>query len=342
VFGESEVVHIPKIELHRHLEGSFHVPVLFDKVLKNNLSFPKNYGEFMEYIEFPKGAKSDFHLFLSRFYNIWYESLDDVSDVVYESVKHIAKGDRLHYLELRFNPYHYCINKGFDPVETMRVVLTAANAARKELPFEVRYLVTFNRGFQKDEEMIGLLKKFEREQLMENVVGIDLAGDEVSYPPELFSRFFDYVHAASYKATIHAGEVTPPEQIWTAVNKLHADRIGHGVSTIKDSALQEVLKKKNIALEMALTSNYQTNAWPVYETHPLRRLYDNGVPVTLNSDDPTVQGENLTDDYKKAVHYLKFTREELIQLNMNAIEASFLSKSEQAALKKSYQESIND
>jgi adenosine deaminase len=138
------------------------------------------------------------------------------------------------------------------------------------------------------------------------------------------------------KSTIHAGEVSPPGQIWSAVKQLHASRIGHGVTLITDEKLQQTLIENNITLEMALTSNYQTNAWADTANHPLRALFDRGVNVTLNSDDPTVQGVNLTDDYEKAHTLLGFTLDELIKLNINALNAAFIPIAEITMLKKAY------
>ncbi|MCL2520027.1 MAG: adenosine deaminase [Spirochaetaceae bacterium] len=334
-----QLIKFPKIELHRHLEGCFYPPVLFYLAKKNKLDFPSDYTAFVKELQFPQDSAPDFHLFLSKFINSWYKSLDDVADVVYGSVSHIDTGDNLAYLELRFNPYHYAARNNFEVTDTLKVVLQAAQAAAAKLPFKVRYLLTFNRMQFKDNEMLEIFKKFEKYNNLDEIVGIDLAGDEVNFPPELFPNFFDYVHQAGYKATIHAGEVSSAAQIWTAIDTLHAGRIGHGVRCIDDERLQEVMKERNIALEQCLVSNYQTNAWADYASHPLRKLFDKGLPVTLNSDDPTVQGKTLNDDYILASEKLNFTREEFIKLNLNAIEASFLPADEKAELKVKY---LND
>jgi adenosine deaminase len=184
--------------------------------------------------------------------------------------------------------------------------------------------------------MIALYERLKALELGQ-IVGIDLAGDEVHFPPEQFREFFDRVRAdGRYRATVHAGEVSPPSQIWTAIRELHADRIGHGTSAIEDPALQQHLKEKGIALEMCITSNYQTGAWADERNHPIGELYRRGVPVTLNSDDPFIQGTDLTDDYLKAVRYFGFTLEDLVQLNLNALRASFLPVEEARRLTAEY------
>ena len=184
--------------------------------------------------------------------------------------------------------------------------------------------------------MIELYNRLKRLEIPE-IVGIDLAGDEINYPPDQFRDFFALIESDGlYKSTIHAGEVTSSHQIWEAIRNLHADRIGHGTSTIDDQPLQEYLKTSGIALELCITSNYQTGSWEDERNHPIGALYRNGVPVTLNSDDPFIQNTDLTDDYIKAVGYFDFDLEDLIQLNLNAIAASFLPKDRQEGLLRNY------
>lgn len=327
---------LPKVELHRHLEGNFHPAVLYKMAQKNHLDFPTDYEEFKANLRFPHGSPPDFFLFLSKFFNIWYKSLDDVYEVVYESMKHLGTDDNLLYLELRFNPLHYAVRCGFDPVDTFKIVLTALNAAVKERGMNVRYLITFNRGFQKQEEMSHLLDRFIKETRMEGIVGLDLAGDEVNFPPELFTDFFQYAHANGYKSTIHAGEISGPDQVWCSVLKNYASRIGHGVAVVRDEKLRDMIKEKGIILEMCPISNYQTGAWPDTAMHPVKTLLRQGVMTTLNSDDPTVQHTELYDEYRVAHEEMGLTFEELVQLNHNAIQGCFLSNPEKQTLLRNF------
>lgn len=328
---------LPKIELHRHLEGNFSPKVLYKMARKNHLDFPQDYEEFKAKLQFPKNAPPDFFLFLSKFYNTWYRSLEDVHEVVYDSMKEMASDDNLIYLELRFNPLHYAIHCGFDPVDSLNTVLTALRKAVEERGILVRYLITFNRGFQKQEEMKNLLKRFQKEADLSGVVGLDLAGDEVNFPPELFTDFFQYAHAQGFKSTIHAGEVTQPDQIRIAVTDNLALRIGHGVSLIQDPVLMEQMKDKQVAFEMCPISNYQTGAWPDTPNHPLKRLLREGLRVTLNSDDPTVQNTELYDEYQIAHEKMGLTPDELARLNYNAIDGCFLSASEKQNLRNDFE-----
>jgi adenosine deaminase len=317
------------------VEGTFPVEKLHQLSLKNNLERPRDFESFKKEVQFPKDSSPDFLTFLTKFRNDWYRSLDDVYFITYHSVKELVR-DGLLYCELRFSPEHFALENDFDRAQVTRLIVQAGNAAARDAGLEIRYLLTFNRSKQSSVEMIDLYNLLKRLEIPE-IVGIDLAGDEINYPPEQFRDFFALIESDGiYKSTIHAGEVTPSEQIWEAIRNLHADRIGHGTSTIDDQPLQEYLKTSGIALELCITSNYQTGSWEDERNHPIGALYRNGVPVTLNSDDPFIQNTDLTDDYIKAVEYFGFDIEDLIQLNLNAIEASFLPKDRQERLRKAY------
>jgi adenosine deaminase len=329
----------PKVELHRHLEGTFAVEKLHQLSLKNNLERPRDFESFKKEVQFPKDSSPDFLTFLTKFRNDWYRSLDDVYFITYHSVKELIR-DGLIYCELRFSPEHFALENDFDRVQVTKLIVKAGNAAARDVGLEIRYLLTFNRSKQTSQEMIELYNRLKRLGI-EEIVGIDLAGDEINYPPEQFRDFFTLIESDGlYKSTIHAGEVTSSQQIWEAIRNLHADRIGHGTSAIEDEPLQEFLKDSGIALELCITSNYQTGSWEDERNHPIGVLYRNGVPVTLNSDDPFIQNTDLTDDYVKAVKYFDFDIQDLVQLNLNAVAASFLPEDRQALLRKNYLEKV--
>jgi len=325
----------PKIELHRHLEGTFPVEKLHQLSLKNNLERPRDLDSFRREVQFPKDSSPDFSAFLTKFHNDWYRSLDDVYFITYHSVKELVR-DGLHYCELRFSPEHFALENDFDRAEITKLIIRAGNKAAEETGLKIRYLLTFNRSKQTGAEMIELYNRLKILGLSE-IVGIDLAGDEINYPPGQFRDFFDLVESDGlYRSTIHAGEVSDPGQIWEAIRYLHAARIGHGTRAIDDAKLQEHLRRTGIALELCITSNYQTGSWEDEKNHPIGALYRQGVPVTLNSDDPLIQNTDLSDDYVKAVRYFGFGVADLIQLNLNAIAASFLPDGEKEDLRRGY------
>ncbi len=329
----------PKIELHRHLEGTFHLPTLLKVAQRNKLPVPETLEEFKPLVQFPKDSDPDFLRFLSFFKNDWYRSLNDVEEIAYSSVKQFST-DGIFFIELRFSPEHFAFHNGFDRAEVARLVMDAGNAAAKEEGFGIKYLITFNRGKQEQPEMLDLyrmLRSLDRPE----IVGIDLAGDETNFGPELFADFFAHINKDGvYGTTVHAGEVSPASQIWDAIKLLNANRIGHGVSAINDEDLQAYLRDHNIALEQCITSNYQTGSWSDEASHPMGALHRAGVPVTINSDDPTIEDALLSDDYVKSIRYFGFSVEDLIELNLRAIDTAFLSDSERRSLRADYQNAV--
>lgn len=329
----------PKIELHRHLEGTFALPTLHRIAIANQLPYSSDFDIFKEAVQFPPDSKPDFLLFLSKFKNDWYRSHQDVADIVRDSVLDFAS-DGLFYIEMRFSPEHFAFFNDFDRMEITRLVINSADKAAAEVGVRIKYLITFNRMKQDQYEMIELYNAIKALGI-ESIVGMDLAGDEINFPPENFIEFFKVVNDDGiYGITIHGGEVSPSSQIWDAVNLLHATRVGHGTTSIADLELQEFLKEKKIVLEQCITSNYQTGSWEDEPRHPLGRLYRAGVPVTINSDDPSIQDTDLTDDYMKACQYFDFSLADLVNLNLTAIEGAFLSPAEKAQLKTDYLEAV--
>ncbi len=325
----------PKVELHRHLEGAFYVPTLHRIAMANKLPYSSDLESFKAEVQFPRDSEPDFLKFLSKFKNDWYRSHQDVYDITHDSVRDFA-GDGLFYIELRFSPEHFALQNDFDRMEITRVVIEASNDAAKEIGLHIRYLITFNRAKQDQHEMIALYRKI-RDLGIPEIVGIDLAGDETQYPPRQFEEFFRTVKEDGiYGTTIHAGEVSPADQIWDSIRYLHASRIGHGTSSVDDPRLQKELIEKSVVLEQCITSNYQTGSWVDEPNHPVGRLYRSGVPVTINSDDPTIQDTDLTDDYMKACRYFDLEIDDLVKLNLTALDGSFVSPEDKEALKTEY------
>ena len=321
----------PKAELHRHLEGTFSLKTLHEIATKNRLGLPADFAEFKSRVQFPKDSEPDFLKFLSYFKNDWYRSLEDVEQITYHSVKEFAD-DGLFYIEVRFSPEHFAYYNNFDRLEVTKLVVDAGKAAAEEIGCEVRYLITFNRMKQDQYEMIELYRSLLSLELPE-IVGIDLAGDEINYPPELFTEFFATVNRDGvYRSTIHAGEVSGADQIWRSLKSLGASRIGHGTSIIHDPELQQFVTEAGIVLEQCITSNFQTGSWVDERNHPLGHLYRSGVPVSINSDDPFIQDTDLTDDYIKAVEYFDLTTDDLVKLNETTLNGAFVSDVERGRL----------
>ena len=179
------------------------------------------------------------------------------------------------------------------------------------------------------------------EEKPDNIVSVDIGGSEYKFPPRPFAPVFERAKDMSLHLVAHAGEAAGPKSVWDAIKYLGVERIGHGTSVIHDTKLQKYLKKKGIALEQCITSNYLTGSWPNEKPHPFGELYKKGVPVTLNSDDPSIQDSNLTDDYMKAIQYFGLTLDDLAIVNKNALKSTFISEDEKNKLEMTYFDKLN-
>jgi aminodeoxyfutalosine deaminase len=155
------------------------------------------------------------------------------------------------------------------------------------------------------------------------VVGVGIGGDEQKAPPELFRAAYSFALDQGLRLTAHAGETVGPESIWGALN-LGAERIGHGLTACQDSELIEELATRQIPVEICLTSNLRTGCLGKISEHPVRRYFDQGLMLTLNSDDPAMFGTSLTREYEVAQSEFGFRDEHLRELARNSFEASFL------------------
>ena len=156
-----------------------------------------------------------------------------------------------------------------------------------------------------------------------NVVGIGIGGDEQKAPPELFRDAYAYAAGQGLRLTAHAGESSGPESIWGALN-LGAERIGHGLTAYQDPELIEQLATRQIPVEICLTSNLRTGCCSKISEHPVRRYFDQGLMLTLNTDDPAMFSTSLTKEYELAQSEFGFSDEHLRELARNSFEASFL------------------
>jgi adenosine deaminase len=165
---------------------------------------------------------------------------------------------------------------------------------------------------------------------------------EEGFPPELFLDTFLHAENEQLHRVPHAGEISGPQSIWSAIKLLHAERIGHGVRSIEDPTLVDFLKENTIPLEICPTSNICLKVFPDYAHHPLRVLWDAGVVVTVNSDDPPMFNTDLNREYQVLIDHFGFTRPDLEQVSLNAVKSSFLSQSEKQVLMQEFQDEFNE
>lgn len=323
---------MPKIDLHRHLEGSLRLSTLGDIAHQHGVDLPSlNLEELRPYVQVVDGETPDFLGFLAKFELLrrFYSSRDAVERIAYEAVADAAV-DNVRYLELRFNPVALAINQSFNLEDVVDWVILAVNQAQSEHPIQARLIIQIGRA---EPQYARRLAEIAADRQAGGIVALDLAGDEINYPiTSEFVNVFQWAKKQGLHVTIHAAEAGPPGNIKEAVEKLGAQRIGHGVRAREDIAIMDLLKREQITLEICPTSNMQTGIVPKLAQHPLFAFYQLGIPVTINTDDPSISNITLTDEFLVAARSINVPFQALCQMVLNAAKASFLPELEKERL----------
>jgi adenosine deaminase/aminodeoxyfutalosine deaminase len=206
----------------------------------------------------------------------------------------------------------------------------ARERGERELGLSLYWIFDAVRHFTVEEAERVFLKAIELRPLYPSIIGIGLGGDERHTGSAPFAALYTQAAKAGLRLTNHAGETTGPEAIWEALS-VGSERIGHALSALQDSTLVQELKAREVPLELNPTSNVRTGVCISFAWHPLRRYFDAGLLVTLNSDDPAFFGSDVANEYLLAHTMQGFTRPELRQLAANSIRASFLPEPAKAA-----------
>jgi adenosine deaminase len=323
---------LPKIDLHRHMEGSLRLETLAEVAREHGVDLPTyNIEELRPYVQVTDDAP-DFYNFLGKMELLrrFYSAGEAVERIAYEAVADAA-ADLIEYLELRVSP----AGKHISPQEVMENVCRGAERAAHQFGIQVRLLVTVVRefGVKIAEEVLDLALAY-REN---GVVGVDLAGHEETHPATPFAAIFQRARLSGLHVTIHAGEIGGSSNVREAVELLGAERIGHGVRAAEDAAVMRLLQQHGVALEVCPTSNIQTGVTPTFTQHPLRRLYSAGIPVTINTDDPSVSDTTLSDEYVVVASTMGLSVQDVQSMILNAARAAFVDENERAALEKRFQ-----
>ena len=265
----------------------------------------------------------DHEVFLAKFKVLrhFYRSPEAVARLTYEAIVDAA-ADNVRYLELRFSPQALARVQGFPLADVTDWVIEATQQASRVCQIEVGLIVTLLRH-----EELSLAQEVARvafDRADKGIVGLDLAGDEVKFSAMPFREIFQEANLRQMGVTIHAGEWTNADSVRIAVEEMGAVRLGHGVRVIDDEEVLEMVRGRQVALELCLTSNVQTGAVRSMRRHPAGELLRRGALVTLNTDDPCVSDCTLTDEYVAAVNDLDFSVGELHQVTKNAAQAAFL------------------
>jgi adenosine deaminase/aminodeoxyfutalosine deaminase len=320
---------LPKAELHLHLEGTI-APATLVELSARNDKFPLTLHEAERLYRF-----SDFSEFIESFKAVTrrLKEPEDYELIAWRMMQQLHAQGIVHaevfisvgviYMWRNFDP------RAFEPI--FAALERARERAARELSLSLYWIFDAVRHFTVEEAERVFRKAAELRPYYPSIVGIGLGGDERHTGSEPFRALYAQARDAGLRLTNHAGETTGPEAIWEAL-AIGSERIGHAVSAIQDEKLLQNLRARSaIGLELNPTSNVRTGVCASFAAHPLRRYFERGLLVTLNSDDPALFGSDLANEFLLAHTEQGFTREELRRLAANSIRASFLPEAQKAS-----------
>jgi adenosine deaminase len=322
---------LPKVELHRHLEGTLRLKTMLEVADKHGITIPADIIRLSNLVQMQEEEGFTFQTFLSKFntLRLFYRSPEIIHRITREAVEDAAR-DNVRYMELRFTPVALSRAERFPLDEVIDWVIASAHAAAQEYGIVVRLLVSVNR--HESTELAEQVAWLAAERRDRGIVGIDLAGNEAEFPGEPFAGIFKEARQAGLHATIHAGEWGPAVNVREAIELLSAERIGHGVRVLEDQSVTDLARERDIPFEVCVTSNYQSGVVPDPGSHPLCRMIEAGLNVTINTDDPSVSRITLSHEYHVVCHDLGLPEDALKQRILAAANAAFLPDEERARL----------
>lgn len=321
---------LPKVDLHRHLEGSLRFETVRELARTQGMALPPT-AQLRTMVQIDEGEPLTFENFLSKFstLRVFYRSPEIISRITDEAIADAA-ADNVRYLELRFTPVALSRAQGFSLAEVMDWVTSGAQQAEKAYGVTTRLIASINR--HESTTLAAQVSYLAAERLEEGIVGVDLAGNEADFPAEPFGDIFSAAKRDGLHVTIHAGEWASGENVAYAIQRLGAERIGHGVRVLESPAAVEMAREHDTPFEVCITSNYQSGVVLGTAQHPVSAMLDEGLNVTINSDDPSISQIVLSDEYRLACEVMGLELNSLRQRVIAAAKASFLPDEERQRL----------
>jgi len=337
---------MPKIDLHRHLDGDIDPRLLFliAKSNKVDIGF-KNSEELLRY--FKKLTKQGLVPLLTEGFGLvtsLTQTARNLKFIAFEEVYNL-KQEGIIYAEIRFAPQYHCQgrqtyyrqlktkNEELSYREVIAAVARGLKQGYKNFGVPTRLIICIGREIDPKEGVEIARAAIKCQDL--GVIAIDLACDEINFPPNRHSNAFAITTNSGLKRTVHAGEFghRKIQNIWDAIDNLCADRLGHAVDLAQAPKLIETVKERNIGIEMCPLSNRFTGAIKSINELKINELLKQGVRVTLNSDDPKMFGYTLSDTFEKVAKAFKFGKKEIEKLLLNSVQVAFCDEKLKKELK---------
>jgi adenosine deaminase len=315
---------LPKVDLHRHLEGSIRLSTLLELAKSHAIQIPA--GTQLEKLvqvqeEDPRTASN----FLSKFkaQHPFFCSLEAIEQIAAEAVEDAAM-DGVRHLELRFTPTSLARARDLSAAEVMDRVIASVTESAARCGISICLIASVNR--HDSPALAEMVANLALERRSDGISALDLAGDEVNFPAQPFFTALRTAAAGGLAVTVHAGEWGGPDHVREALEELGVVRIGHGVRILEDPAVVAVAVKQQAVFEVCITSNYHTGVVPQIREHPIVRMMAAGLNVTINSDDPAISRIRLSGEYRLASEELGLTLGQLQDCIVAAARASFLAE----------------
>ncbi len=332
-------IKLPKVELHRHLDASIRFDTILELAHKNNITLKSELRKDLVISEPMNSLETVLNAFWSQ--QKVLANYEAIKRVAFENVEDAFR-EGIHLIELRFAPLFIQKGKnlGFD--EIIEGVIDGITEGMEKYPVQIGLLHIMPRSLdlQKNLQSTTDILRYRKSghKNADRIVGIDLADLETEESFTDYAPSIAHAKSQGMGVTIHSGEDSSAAHVKRTLETFHATRIGHGVQIIKDPEVMKLVKQQDVCLEVCPTSNWLTNIVKKIEDHPLRALYNQGVKVTLNSDDPHIMNINLNHEYEVAATKLGFTGPEFVQMNKWALEKSFLPEDIKKDLRKKISE----
>lgn len=332
---------IPKVELHDHLDGGLRVQTVIDLAKEEHVTLPYDDQEELHAWFVRGGKQKNLHLYLEAFAvtTSVMQTRDALYRVAYEAVEDLAV-QNVCYAELRFAPMLH-LTKGLAAEEVVQAVLDGLMEGSKKTDMKVGLILCAMRN----QDPAVSLKVAELAVAFRDrgVVGFDLAGDEIGYPPKKHLHAFQYIRNQNFNITVHAGEAFGVESIWQAIQVCGAHRIGHGTRLTEDmvldgghieqmGSLSHFVLDRRIPIEVCLTSNVGTGACESYATHPFPIFFRNNFRCFLCTDNPLMSDTTITKEMGLAVKYYGLDFDDLEKLTLNAMKSAFIHNDQKLVL----------
>jgi adenosine deaminase len=308
----------PKVELHLHLDCSLSYnvvhrinPSITEEAYRHDFIAPARCTNLVDFLtRAPRGITL-------------MQTEEQLRLVVFDLFEQLEQ-ECLLYAEIRFVPLLHT-ERGLSPEQVVEIVEAATSQACEATAIEARLILCTLRHFS-PEQSLQTAKLVERFQGT-RVAALDLAGDEAGFPITSHIPAYQYAADQHLPRTAHAGEASGSQSVWETLRCLHPSRLGHGVRSVEDPALLEYLRKERIHLEVCPTSNLRTNIYETFADHPINRLYELGISLSVNTDGRTLANISLTQEYEQLHRCFAWDKHHFLRCNLEALRASFLPQS---------------